>query len=238
MYNNKLIQFMSKEQKSLKEIAEFFKTSQISDKEIIAKTGVDKNVLYRIRNAENITLENYLKIRNAFPNVFNDNPKPNTIAEIPVLGQIVGEAKIKTLSITQPNSFVCTSVWVDYWQPIFAYNYNDNRTNFHGMTALITCAGIDSTKVTKEQCHNRMMTIYPKDNEPMFVTCLWSHQNKFEFFNNVTKEKLYECPLDNELEWGKFIGLVPISCMEFHPDAKQKIDDIRTKFDYQLPQKS
>ena len=38
-------------------------TQKYSHKEVLEKTGLDKNVLYRLENEQNVTLANFLKIK-------------------------------------------------------------------------------------------------------------------------------------------------------------------------------
>ena len=59
--------FMSASPSSLKDFSDFInKLIKEHGREAIINTaGIDKNVLYRASNSQNITLDNYYKIKNA-----------------------------------------------------------------------------------------------------------------------------------------------------------------------------
>ena len=90
--------------KDLTEASEVIKylIKKYSASEIIKKTGVDKNVLYRLEHQQNITLENWLKIKRCFPELFV--PDNTEIGEIPIMGQLTGN-KVLPLNPAQPKIF-------------------------------------------------------------------------------------------------------------------------------------
>nr|BAR33353.1 hypothetical protein [uncultured Mediterranean phage uvMED] len=214
MINDKFIEYMNTTPKTLKELAVYFEllSKKHSDKHIASESGVDKNVIYRLRNAENITLDNYLKIRNAFPNAFKPAPLP-FISELPILGQIVGEEMVQVLNPTQPTTVPVPTPLIEQWKPVYGYLYADNKTYYHGCVHLFTGKDVDTTKVT-DQCINRIIMIYPEGLSPKLVACV-KVKDKYHFFHTLTKEEIHSVPLKNNLRWAKFLCVMPYSMMEF-----------------------
>ena len=65
MINKNLADIMNNSPNSLEEFSQFIKElcKEHSQKDIIKKSGIDKNVLYRAIHQQNITLDNYYKIK-------------------------------------------------------------------------------------------------------------------------------------------------------------------------------
>ena len=219
MINNMFIDYMNKAPTTLKEIAVYFEqlSKEYTDKQIAHKSGVDKNVIYRIRNAENITIENYLKIRNAFPNAFRPEPQPD-VSDLPILGQIINESKIQVLNPSQPTSLKVPTELINGWQPVFGYYYND-KSHYDGCIHIFTTKNITSETVN-QQCHNRLVMIYPKDQSPIYAYCHRINET-YKFFHTINKEELFACPLKNDLRWSRFVAVVPFSLMEFSGISKE-----------------
>lgn len=220
MIKNMFIDYMNKTPTTLKEIAVYFDrlSKEHTDKEIVSKSGVDKNVIYRIRNAENITIDNYLKIRNAFPNAFRPEPQPD-VSDLPILGQIINESEIQVLNPSQPTALKVPTQLINGWQPVFGYFYNDVKSHYHGCVHIFTTKNIKNLKVNW-QCHNRLIMIYPEGKSPMYA---WCHliKDTFKFFHTITKEELFTCPLKNDLRWSRFVAVVPFNLMEFSGISKE-----------------
>lgn len=214
MINDKFIEYMNTSPKTLKDLAIYFEqlSKKYSDKHIATQSGVDKNVIYRLRNAENITLDNYLKIRNAFPNAFKPEPLP-FISDLPILGQIVGEKSVQVLNPTQPTTVPVPTPLIEQWKPVYGYLYADNSSYYHGCVHLFTGKDVDTSKVT-DQCNNRIIMIYPEDLSPKLVACV-KVKDKYHFFHTLTKEEINSVPLKNNLRWAKFLCVMPYSMMEF-----------------------
>lgn len=238
MINDKFIEYMNTTPKTLKELAVYFEllSKKHSDKHIASESGVDKNVIYRLRNAENITLDNYLKIRNAFPSAFKPEPLP-FISELPILGQIVGEEMVQVLNPTQPTTVPVPTSLIEQWKPTFGYLYTDMNTYYHGCIHLFTGHQINESKVT-DQANNRIIMIYPEGKSPKLVCCQ-KVSNKYNFFNTITKKTLHTEPLDNNLRWSKFLCVIPYSMMEFcgTPNDLQKHDETTIEDIVQFPSK-
>ena len=214
MINDKFIEYMNATPKTLKDLAVYFEllSKKYSDKDIALKSGVDKNVIYRLRNAENITLDNYLKIRNAFPNAFKPEPLP-FISNLPILGQIVGEKSVQVLNPSQPTTVAVPTPLIEQWKPVYGYLYADNKSYYHGCVHLFTGHQIDVSKVT-DQANNRIIMIYPEGKSPKLVCCQ-KVKDKYHFFHTLTKEEIHSVPIKNNLRWAKFLCVMPYSMMEF-----------------------
>ena len=221
MINDKFIEYMNTTPKTIKELAVYFEllSKKYSDKDIALKSGVDKNVIYRLRNAENITLDNYLKIRNAFPNAFKPAPLP-FISHLPILGQIVGEKSVQVLNPTQPTTVPVPTSLIDIWKPVYGYLYADNRSYYHGCVHLFTGKDIDTTKVTDE-CNNRIIMIYPDGKPPKLCYCSRKRKD-YKVFNVVTKELITSIPIDNNMRWSKFLAVLPQTMMEFFKEGSNQ----------------
>jgi hypothetical protein len=230
MINDMFIEYMNTTPKTIKELSVYFEllSKKYSDKDIALKSGVDKNVIYRLRNAENITLDNYLKIRNAFPNAFKPEPLP-FISDLPILGQIVGEKSVQVLNPTQPTTVPVPTSLIEQWKPVYGYLYADNMSYYHGCVHLFTSHQIDVSKVT-DQCANRIIMIYPEGLSPKLVACQ-KVKDKYYFFHTITKEEIHSVPIKNNLRWSKFLCVIPYSMMEFAGKNEdiQKHDDITTE---------
>ena len=214
MVNNTLIHYMNKSPQTLSDLSYYIDIliKEHSTKDIIDKAGIDKNVLYRLQNKQNVTVENYLKIRNAFPNAFKPEPEPD-VSDLPILGQIINESEIQVLNPSQPTTLKVPTQLIHGWQPVFGYFYNDAKSHYHGCVHVFTTKNISNLKVTW-QCHNRLIMIYPEGKSPMYV---WCHlvKNTFKFFHTITKEELFTCPKKNNLRWSRFVAVVPFNLMEF-----------------------
>lgn len=134
-----------------------------SREEIIKKTGVDKNVLYRLEHNQNITLENFLKIKRCYPEVFI--PDNTTVGEIPIMGQMTGN-QIIPCNPSQPKVFNAPQLSIENWSPCIAY-INNQPNAFTGTVRVFSTKNINSNTINK-QCFNRIVVLYPPDENPKF----------------------------------------------------------------------
>jgi hypothetical protein len=213
MVNNTLIHYMNKSPQTLSDLSYYIDIliKEHSTKNIIDKAGIDKNVLYRLQNKQNVTVENYLKIRNAFPNAFRPEPQPD-VSDLPILGQIINASEIQVLNPAQPTALKVPTELITGWQPVFGYYYSD-KSHYDGCVHVFTTKNINSETIN-QQCHNRLVMIYPKDQSPIYA---WCHlvKDTFKFFHTFTKAELFSCPKKNNLRWSKFVAVLPFNLMEF-----------------------
>ena len=87
-------QMSSVDIKELKDASDLIKNlvKKYSKPEVLKLTGLDKNVIYRLENKQNVTLDNFLAIKRAFPDEFNNN---NEIGEVPIMGEINGSKVVR-----------------------------------------------------------------------------------------------------------------------------------------------
>ena len=134
-----------------------------SRENIIKNAGVDKNVLYRLEHNQNVTLDNWLKIKRCYPEVFL--PDTTTIGEIPIMGQITGN-EIMPCNPSQPKVFNAPQKAIIDWSPCIAY-LNNQPNAFTGTVRIFSTRGIQHD-VINSQCFNRLVILYPKDKHPKF----------------------------------------------------------------------
>ena len=227
MVNNSIIEYMNKSPQTLSDLASYIDIliKQYSPKEIIEKAGIDKNVLHRLHNKQNITVENYLKIRNAFPNAFRPAPTPE-VSDLPILGQIVNETKIQVLNPSQPAIMRVPTNLIKFWQPVFGYYYTDNHSFYHGCVHMFTTKDIDKDCVNRK-CQDRLIIVYPESMSPIYGYCVRS-DDKYKVLHSITKEELFSCPKVNKVRWSKWISVIPYSLLEFedtHELSKSEVPE-------------
>tara|TARA_B100001057_G_scaffold158449_1_gene159025 strand:+ start:1169 stop:1876 length:708 start_codon:yes stop_codon:yes gene_type:complete len=140
--------------------------NKYSREEIIKKANIDKNVLYRLEHSQNVTLDNWLKIKRGYPELFIADPV--AIGEIPIMGQIVGN-KIIPLNPAQPKVFNAPAKAVEDWSPCIAY-LNHQPNAFQGSIRIFSTRNIDSDTIG-QQCFNRLVLMFPHNDEPKFGVC-------------------------------------------------------------------
>ena len=213
MIKNKFIFDMDNLQ-SLEAFSAYIKelTKKYSQKEIIEKSGVDKNVIYRILNQQNITLDNYYKLVKAFPDKLNDPTNPNIVSDLPLLGQLIENDNIKLLNLSQPRSVPVPSAFVEAWSPVFGYLVTSS-THYSGCVAIFTTKGVDNMDTINEQCINRIIMAYPEDKDPVYGMVIKTSKC-YEVQHARERNVLLEVPFKNKIRWAKFICLIPFSLME------------------------
>ena len=202
---------------SLEDIAKLVKqlVKDYSSKEVILKSGVDKNVIYRLEHEQNVTLDNYLKIKNAFPEVFK-TPNKGT-GMIPIVGQIVENietlsCKVHPLNPAQPKEFTAPVTLIKRFTPLYAYLYQSSNA-YHSCVHIFTTADIDYTKIQK-QCSNRLIMAFPP-NDDVYYGTVHKQEGKYVMRSALTQQAIKEFPLDNKVAWSRWICLLPFSMMEF-----------------------
>ena len=217
---------MSTSPNSLEEFSNFIKElcKEHSQKDIIEKSGIDKNVLYRAINQQNITLDNYYKIKKAYTEQLITNNTSDGIEHLPILGQIVGETKVKMLNFSQPTSVPVTSGLIDRWSPVFGY-LSVNQTCYSGFVYIFTAKEIENSNTINNQCINRMVMTYPHEEDPMYGMIIVV-KDKYLLIHPQTRETLIEIPKKNNIKWAKFLCIVPFSLMENHKQGNKYEDNI------------
>ena len=213
MIKNKFIPDMDNIQ-SLKEFSFYIKelTKKYSQKEIIEKSGVDKNVLYRILNQQNITLDNYYKLVKAFPDKLVEPSNPDIVSDLPLLGQLVENDKIKVLNLSQPRSVPVPSAFVEAWSPVFGYLITSS-TFYSGMVAIFTTKGLNDIDCINDQCVNRMIMAYPEDKDPVYGMVVKTSKC-YQVLHARERTVIIEVPFKNKIKWAKFMCVIPFSLME------------------------
>lgn len=193
--------------------------------EFIKITGVDKNVLYRALTGQNITLENYFKIKKHLPNT---NPM---VGSVPLQGQIVDEVSVRVLDMSQPQTVSVPTPMINHWSPIFGYLYSSQNL-YNNFCALFSTKHIDSSKLNRK-IDNRLVMAYPEGQSPIygmgFVT-----DKKIKILGVYDKKVRFECSLENNINWARLINFVPLSLMEYHEptnDAQEQSMKVIAKED-------
>lgn len=231
--NKKLSEIMSDSPTSLEEFSEFIKDliKEFSQKEIIQKAGIDKNVLYRALHQQNITLDNYYKIKKAYQNQLTKKSEVDGVSPMPILGQIVEETKIKLLNFSQPTSVPVTSGLIDRWSPVFGY-LNVSGTCYSGFVYVFTGKDIDDETCVNNQCLNRLVMIYPHEEDPAYgmIVCA---ENHYTLIHPRTRKIIYSIPKKNNIKWAKFVCIIPYSLVEGYqqdPMYEQNIQKLEKSF--------
>ena len=198
--------------KDLTEASEVIKflIKKYSASEIIKKTGVDKNVLYRLEHQQNVTLENWLKIKRCFPELFV--PDNTEIGEIPIMGQLTGN-KVLPLNPAQPKIFNAPKKAIEDWSPCVAY-INNQPNAFTGTIRIFSTRGIDENKINK-QCFNRLIIIFPEGELPCFGICRPNEKwTTWQLLDAYTGEKLHSGKINDEINWWRYTFTTSLYLME------------------------
>lgn len=217
MINKTLAEAMNNSPNSLEEFSQFIKElcKEHSQKDIIKKSGIDKNVLYRALHQQNITLDNYYKIKKAYHEQFKSSSSEG-IDHLPILGQIVGETKVKMLNFSQPTSVPVTTGLIDRWSPVFGY-LSVNETCYSYFVYVFSAKDIEDSNCINKQCINRMIMAYPHEEDPMYGMVIVV-KDKYLLIHPQTRETLCEIPKKNNVKWSKFLCIIPFSLMENHKE--------------------
>ena len=234
MINEKTIaEFMSTSPTSLEEFSDFINKliKEHGRETIITNAGIDKNVLYRASNSQNITLDNYYKIKKAFNNKLASSTQSSYIENLPILGQIIDNKKVRTLNPSQPKTVPVPASFIKYWSPVFGYLCTSG-TAYSGFVFIFSGKGIeDKTSSVDNSCVNRLVMTYPENDDPQFGMIL-KQDETFILIHARTREVLAEIPKDNNISWSKFVCLIPYSLMENYqePSYQDNIHKLEEKF--------
>ena len=228
MIKNKFVLDMNNLQ-SLEAFSAYIKelTKKHSQKEIIEKAGIDKNVLYRILNQQNITLDNYYKIVNAYPQQAEVPTNKDVISDLPILGQLIENEGVKVLNLSQPRSVPVPTAFVEAWSPVFGYLVV-SHTFYSGHVIIFTSKGLDDVNSINQQCINRVIIAYPEDRDPVYGMVVRT-EKCYQIVHCRERRVLLEVPFKNKIKWAKFMCLIPYSLMENVPLNSQSEFDEKLK---------
>ena len=228
MIKNKFILDMDNIQ-SLEAFSVYIKEliKKYSQKEIIEKAGIDKNVLYRILNQQNITLDNYYKIVNAYPQQADVPTNKDDISDLPILGQLVENARVKLLNLSQPRSVPVPTGLIERWSPVFGYLIV-SHTFYSGHVVLFSSKGLEDVNSINDQCINRIIMAYPEDRDPVYGMVVRT-EKCYQILHCRERKVLFEIPFKNKIKWVKFMCIIPYSLMENIPLETQSEFDEKLK---------
>ena len=210
--------------KELKDASELIKNliRKYSKQEIIKQTGLDKNVIYRLENKQNVTLDNFLAIKRAFPDEFNNN---NEIGEVPIMGEING-SKVLPLNPSQPKHFNAPAKALIDWSPCIAY-MNTQPNAFTGTVRIFSSKHIDEKTINK-QCFNRLIMIFPEHNVPVFGVCRPNMKGtSWQLLDAYTGEELHKGKTHDKLIWWRYAFTCSLYLMENH--ISQEYNTVETE---------
>ena len=233
--------FMGTSPSSLKDFSDFInKLIKEHGREAIINTaGIDKNVLYRASNSQNITLDNYYKIKKAYNNQLTSTSQSEYIEQLPILGQIIDNDKVRILNPTQPQSVPVPAPFIKEWSPVLGY-LCVSGTAYSGFVFIFSGKGLDDVKSKiNNKCVNRMVMIYPENEDPMYGMIL-KQDKVFTLIHARTRQVLYTIHEKNNISWSKFICMIPYSLMENFEEPKadnNKYHDNLTKLESHINKK-
>ena len=191
---------------------------------IVEKSGIDKNILYRLSTGGNTNLDKYLKIRNAFPTAFKDKVESSLLSDCPILGQIIEDHKVRLLNVSQPTSFKVLSNTAKQFSPLFGY-LNVSATAYTNSVHLFSTSNLNSDILNK-QCINRIIMAYPEDNNPIYCLAM-SDQKGYQLVEPLTRKVIMTVPIKNNVKWAKWISLTSFSLAEnIKPDENNEHDHL------------
>jgi hypothetical protein len=221
MINKYIDNFMSTSPSSLKDFSDFINKliKEHGRETIITTAGIDKNVLYRASHSQNITLDNYYKIKKAYNNQLTSTLQSEYIEQLPILGQIIDNIKVRILNPSQPNFVPVPADLVKAWSPVLGY-LCVSGTAYSGFVLIFSGKGLDDvTSKINNACINRIVMIYPENEDPMYGMIL-KQDNNFVLIHAKTRKVLYTIPKLNSISWAKFICMIPYSLMEDHKEPE------------------
>ena len=234
MINEKTISdFMNTSPTSLKEFSDFVNKliKEHGRETIITNAGIDKNVLYRASNSQNITLDNYYKIKKAFKDKLAHSTTPDYIQQLPILGQIIDNSKVRILNPSQPKTVPVPAPFVQEWSPVFGYLCTSGSA-YSGFVFIFSGKGIENdTKTINNRAINRLVMTYNDNDDPKFGMVL-KQDKSFILIHPKTREVIAKIPEDNNISWSKFLCLIPYSLMENYeePTYQDNIHKLEEKF--------
>lgn len=214
---------MDKNLTTISEIAEHLKEllKTESKQNICKKANVDKSALWRLEHGENINLNNYLKIKNAYPSAFTSKPLPE-ISNIPLLGQICDDGKARPLTVSQENTFVAPTNLVSEWSPVFGYRIS-NGSAFESCVYLFSSKYINDVVLSHEAVL-RIVIVFIEGKSPLFGR-LRDNNTHYELCHVYTKEVLKTFKFNEKVRWARFIGQLPFSLMEYTKASPELNED-------------
>ena len=207
--------FMSTSPSSLEDFSDFInKLIKEHGREAIINTaGIDKNVLYRASNCQNITLDNYYKIKKAYNNQLTSISQSKSIEQLPILGQVIDNDKVRMLNLTQPQSVSVPADLIKAWSPVLGY-LCVSGTAYSGFVFIFSGKGLDNvSSYVNNKCVNRLVMLYPENDDPMYGMII-KQDNNFVLIHARSREVLLTIPKNNNISWSKFICMIPFSLME------------------------
>ena len=221
MINEKRISdFMSNSPNTLQEFSDFINEliKEHGREKIITKANIDKNVLYRASNSQNITLENYYKIKQAYNNQIQLKDKVEGIKDLPIMGQIIENTHVRTLNPTQPINVPVPAPFIVDWSPVFGYLCVSGNA-YGGFVYIFSGKGLTNTEQVNDTCVNRLIMIYPENSDPLYGMVL-RNKKEYIFIHPRSREIIKRIPFDNNISWVKFVCLIPFSLMENYNEPK------------------
>lgn len=222
MINEKtLAEFMNTSPTSLKEFSEFINKliKEHGREKIITDAGIDKNVLYRASNSQNITLENYYKIKQAYKEQLKFTSQASNIEDLPILGQIIDNTDVRMLNPTQPISVPVPTSIISNWSPVFGY-LCVSGTVYSGHVFVFSGKHLEGhTSSVDNKCLNRVVMVYPENEDPKYGMVV-KQDDDFVLIHPRSRKALLYIPTKNNISWSKFICLIPYSLMENYKEPK------------------
>lgn len=234
MINEKTIaDFMNTSPTSLEDFSKFINKliKEYGREKIINEAGIDKNVLYRASNSQNITLENYYKIKQAYKEQLKTASTKSNIEDLPILGQIIDNTDIRLLNPTQPISVPVPAPFIKDWSPVFGY-LCVSGTAYSGFVFIFSGKDLENhNNSIGNKCINRLIMAYPENENPQFGMIL-EQDDAFVMIHPRSRKVLRKIPRDNKISWSKFICLIPYSLMENYKEPKYQdnIHKLEAKF--------
>lgn len=191
-----------------------------STPEIIKKSGVDKNVLYRLEHKQNVTLDNWLKIKRCFPEVFEETN--SAIGEIPIIGQINGN-EIVPINPSQPKVFQAPQKAIEDWSPCICF-INNQPNAFTGSIRMFSTKGVDHEQINSK-CFNRLVIMYPENSLPKFgVLRPNMKQTSWELLDVYKGTKLLSGKVGDKMSWWRYTFTTSLYLMENETAEKYNKD--------------
>jgi len=237
MINEKtLADFMNTSPTSLEEFSEFINKliKEHGREKIITDAGIDKNVLYRASNSQNITLENYYKIKQAYKEQLKTSTQASNIEDLPILGQIIDNTDIRMLNPTQPISVPVPASIISNWSPVFGY-LCVSGTAYSGFVFVFSGKDLEEhTSFIGNKCVNRLVMVYPDNEDPQYGMVL-KQDDDYVLIHPRSRKVLRKIPTKNNISWSKFICFIPYSLMENYKEPKyqdniHKLEDTFSKY--------
>jgi len=229
MINQKITDFMSTSPSSLEDFSKFINEliKEHGREKIINTAGIDKNVLYRASNSQNITLDNYYKIKQAFKEQLVTN-NSDIISQLPILGRITDDTKVGVLNPSQPSFVPVPSPFIQQWTPVFGY-LNVNSSAYSGFVYIFSTNLVKNSKQINHSCINRLIMAYPENDDPLLGMVI-KQDGMYALIHPITRIVIKKIPFENNISWAKFIVLIPYSLMEdykedIYQDNIHKLED-------------